>query len=394
MNKEHDNLEVLFQKHIEPEKISGVRTMSVLASILYSMFFIVDYFSLSSGLTDVFIIRGGVVSLMVAIFILSYTSIMEYFIKYYDFLFSIVYLIAAASIDTMIYLSLPVDHASKVYFVGLILILMTVFSWSYFKLSTSIIITVLIISSYILTDFLKDKGFVPIAVNVFFLLSGATIAFISQIIRDKVLRENFLLQQSLKHSLEEKTEEARDNEYLANHDALTGLPNRRYITLLLEQTLESAKLQDRVMVILFADLNGFKQVNDHYGHYAGDEVLKIVAQRLEMGMRKGDSLSRLGGDEYLIGLLMGKENLSEIEAIAKKFSDMVEQPMNIAGVSINISCCIGIAAFPIHGNNVEVLIDIADKKMYQAKSEQIESRNFIDNSQSIINFNRSSRKGR
>jgi diguanylate cyclase (GGDEF)-like protein len=238
----------------------------------------------------------------------------------------------------------------------------------------------------------KNLELSSLLVNILFLLSGASIGFVSQLIRDRYLRENFLLQQSLKEALQEKTTEAEDNEFLANHDSLTGLPNRRYITKLLEESLISAKEQDRVMVILFIDLNGFKQINDNYGHYAGDEVLKIVAQRLEMGMRKGDNLSRLGGDEYLIGLLMGKENLSEIEVIAKKFSDMVEQPMNVAGVSIKVSCSIGIAAYPIHGNDVSVLIEIADQKMYQVKKDNVELENPRYDSQSVVDFKQASKR--
>ena len=164
-----------------------------------------------------------------------------------------------------------------------------------------------------------------------------------------------------------KVEEAEDNAYMANHDPLTELPNRRYMTELLEDSLLEAKTKDKVLVLMFMDLNGFKQVNDVYGHAAGDEVLIIVAKRLELAIRTGDYLSRLGGDEFLLGLMMEKEHLSEVESMCEKFITLVSQPMNIDGLKIKISASVGIAAYPMHGNNINVLMDLADKKMYQAK---------------------------
>ncbi len=203
--------------------------------------------------------------------------------------------------------------------------------------------------------------------NIVFLVSGFIISFVSQVIRDRYLRDNFLLQQSLKEAVEAKTIEAKDNAYLANHDPLTDLPNRRYVTELLEESLEMAKQEDKILAILFLDLNGFKQVNDVYGHNVGDEVLKIVAKRLEFAVREGDSISRLAGDEFLVGLLMEEEGFSEVNIMSAKFTAMISKPMNIDGMSIKIGVSIGIAAYPMHGNKINVLINIADKKMYKTK---------------------------
>ena len=193
-----------------------------------------------------------------------------------------------------------------------------------------------------------------------------------------------------------KTEEAKDNAYLANHDPLTELPNRRYMTELLEESMQIAKEKDKVLVIMFLDLNGFKQINDIYGHAAGDEVLIIVAKRLELAIRKGDHLSRLGGDEYLVGLMMEKENLSEIEGMTRKFVDLISQPMNVEGVRIKVGASIGISAYPIHGNKIEVLMEIADKKMYQVKrgkkQKSYEEPNHKNDQEPILIFPGNSRR--
>jgi len=385
----NNNINSSFQTFLDAEKKRSIRVMALLGSLLFISFAIVDLLSVTASLFEVLFIRGFVVITLLLAFAATHT---EFFYKYYNFTVICVYLVTTTGIEAMIYIALPDDHASKVYFAGLILIIMTIYTWAYFELKVSIFVTTVIVGSYSYLElFLMDSSLSVIIANIFFLLGASAIGVTSQLMRDKYIRENFMLQQSLKEALQEKTTEAKDNEYLANHDSLTGLPNRRFITQLLTDSLEAAKRQDRVMVFLFIDLNGFKQINDHYGHYAGDEVLKIVAKRLELGIRKGDNLSRLGGDEYLIGLLMEKENISEIEAMASKFSALVEQPMNIAGTSIKVSCSIGIAAYPMHGHDVNVLIDIADKKMYQTKND-IQQRQYIDdNDKSVVDFQQASK---
>jgi len=356
--------EELYQSHIEAEKISASRTLCILGSLLYLVFGIADIYSLSATLTEVLIVRGVVVVLMLGAIGVSY---LKFFPKYYDLTISLVYLFAAAGIEAMIYLSMPDDHATHVYFAGLILVIMTVFSWAYFKTVTAIFVIASILASYAYIGVIKNTPISSLLVNLFFLLSATSIGYISQIIRDRYLRENFYLQQSLKALVKEKTLEAKDNAYLANHDALTLLPNRRYITGLLEESLQVAKETDRILAILFLDLNGFKKINDDYGHALGDEVLVIVAKRLELAIRKGDHISRLAGDEFLVGLMMDQENLSEIKKMATMFTAIISEPMNIHGTQVKVGVSIGIAAYPMHGDKISVLMDIADKKMYKVK---------------------------
>lgn len=361
--------ETEYQFYLKDEKIKLTRIMCILSCILYAAFIIVDIWALSSAFESALIVRGIVITCLCLTYWLTYTDTFE---RFYSYIVAAIYVIATFGVQYMVYISSPSDQAYETYFVGVILILITLFSWTYLKLRVSLPLALTAIFSYIYIELvdrskLTSTREVALVTNVFFLGSAALIGFIAQVMRDRYLRENFLLQQSLKHAYNKKSEEARDNEYLANHDPLTDLPNRRYMMELLNKSLDEAYQKDKVLVIMFIDLNGFKQINDVYGHNVGDEVLLIVAKRLELAIRKGDYLSRLGGDEYLMGLMMDKENLDEIEAIANKFSEVVGQSMNVEGLKLSVGASIGVSAYPIHGNSIESLINIADHRMYQVK---------------------------
>jgi len=366
LNSETDKEYQLFLKH---EKIKLTRLLSMLGFLLYGAFLIVDYWALKSALSISISIRLTVISFMLLTYWFTYHSS---FIRYYSVVLTSNFIIAVSGVEAMVYLAIPSDHAYTSYFAGLMIVLLAMYSWTYLKASITSCISILVLVAYIgiefyAKDMVATDRTAAVITNIFFLGGSIIFGFFAQVQRDNYLRQNFFLQRSLKDAYDKKSEEASDNEYLANHDSLTDLPNRRYMMELLNQSLDVASQKDKVLVIMFIDLNGFKQINDVYGHNAGDEVLIIVAKRLELAIRQGDHLSRLGGDEYLLGLMMEKENLGEIEAMANKFVDVISQSMNVEGLRVKVGASIGIAAYPIHGNNVEALINIADHKMYQVK---------------------------
>lgn len=370
-NKIPEGLKKEFQLHIEPEKIIGSRVMCVLGIILYLVFIVVDMYALKSALYEAFVIRLAVISGLIIAFLFTFSAS---FIKYYQLIQTIPYSLGGIGICLMILISSPSDSASNIYFAGLLLVMTILFSWSHLHMASIFINAIFMISLYVGIELSKNSETTYILStllpNCFFLISAAIIGFVTQIMRNQYLRQNFLLQQTLKDDYNKKSAEAKDNQYLANHDPLTDLPNRRYLTELLEKSLEFAATNDKVLVIMFVDLNGFKQINDVYGHNAGDEVLVIVAKRLELAIRQGDHLSRLGGDEYVMGLMMDKDNLDEIESMANKFIDIISQPMNVEGLRVKVGASVGVAAYPIHGNNIDALIEIADQRMYQAKKRK------------------------
>jgi len=157
-------------------------------------------------------------------------------------------------------------------------------------------------------------------------------------------------------------------EDLAMHDSLTGLPNRRLLSDRITQTLAQGQRNGTMAALMLFDLDNFKMVNDTLGHQIGDLLLKEVATRtLGVLRRSGDSLARLGGDEYVV-LLPHIAELSNAVGIAEKIRNAILQPFELEGHTINISCSIGIALFPEHGENEQTLMKHADAAMYQSKS--------------------------
>lgn len=154
--------------------------------------------------------------------------------------------------------------------------------------------------------------------------------------------------------------------YLAYHDSLTGLPNRKLFYDHLNQSLSWAKSNNLSLALLFIDLDGFKQVNDTLGHDSGDRLLVTVAQRLTVCLRGSDIVSRLGGDEFTV-ILPGLAKAHDAAIVAEKILTTLSQGFNLNGHNIFITASIGISIYPFNGNAQETIVKQADLAMYQAK---------------------------
>ena len=188
---------------------------------------------------------------------------------------------------------------------------------------------------------------------------------LSQLISDHYDRERELHRQSLKIAVKEKSIEAKDYIYSAHYDPLTGLINPRFMMLLLEKFLQSAKQNKKILAILYLQLNGLKDVNSIYGHAIADKVLMIVAKRLKLAVLKKDHVSHLYGNKYVVCLIIDKKGLEIVESISKKIIEVVSKPLNIKGIRMALSMSICTVAYPIHGDKISVLLDIAKMKMYK-----------------------------
>lgn len=152
----------------------------------------------------------------------------------------------------------------------------------------------------------------------------------------------------------------------AHHDLLTGLPNRLALGNLMANSMESATMESELLAICFLDLDGFKDVNDRFGHKAGDLILQCVADRLRNIIRAQDSVVRLGGDEFLL-LLGGLQTRTQVEALLSRIILTLQGPVQIEGSQVSIGASIGVTLFPFDNGEVNSLLEHADQAMYQAK---------------------------
>lgn len=164
---------------------------------------------------------------------------------------------------------------------------------------------------------------------------------------------------------------ARKNTSVGDVDTLTGLPNRSRMLENLALSLETAKRQRQNFAVLFIDLDGFKQVNDSYGHAAGDELLVKVAEVLSAQIRAGDTLARIGGDEFVILLedIPQQENLSlGAERVAQNVIQLLSEIFQLSQAEVEIGGSVGISVYPQDGKTADVLMQHADMAMYRAKN--------------------------
>jgi diguanylate cyclase (GGDEF)-like protein/PAS domain S-box-containing protein len=164
-------------------------------------------------------------------------------------------------------------------------------------------------------------------------------------------------------ALEQKNAELS---HQADHDALTSLPNRKMFYECLHQSLERASSNQQLVALLFLDLDGFKSINDTFGHNVGDLLLKTVASRLKKCLRGSDTISRLGGDEFTVILpaIPGRE---EAAKVAEKICDAMMEPFILEEHTVSVTTSIGISLYPIDGQDPDILVKNSDTAMYRAK---------------------------
>lgn len=161
-------------------------------------------------------------------------------------------------------------------------------------------------------------------------------------------------------------EQVSNNQWLALHDELTGLPNRRSFENQLMLSLERIGRTNGKLAVFLLDLNGFKQINDSFGHHAGDEVLKAVACRLREDVYGCETLARLGGDEFTI-IACNVVDREAVDRLSEAIQEVVQRPIVVDGRTLTVSACVGIALFPHDGQDATKLLRIADHRMYTFK---------------------------
>lgn len=168
----------------------------------------------------------------------------------------------------------------------------------------------------------------------------------------------------------------------ANHDSLTGLPNRQLLFDRLNQAIAYVNRNDSMLALMMVDLDNFKPINDTLGHIAGDAVLKEVAGRLQACLRKYDTVARFGGDEFVL-IVNDMPDIHDIVRFADKVFDKFQHPFEVLGKPVCVTASIGLAIYPLQSTSTECLLKMADTAMYQAKFEDGNAYKFFTESMSL-----------
>jgi diguanylate cyclase (GGDEF)-like protein len=155
--------------------------------------------------------------------------------------------------------------------------------------------------------------------------------------------------------------------YQAHHDILTGLPNRDLFSRVLEKQIELAEKSESILAVVFIDLDRFKQINDHLGHAAGDEVLRVTAHRLASCLERDEVAARIGGDEFVAALTEARSE-EMVRSRAREILETVRAPIDWNGQPIYVTASLGLSIYPQNGNSSEALLGNADLAMYRVKN--------------------------
>jgi diguanylate cyclase (GGDEF)-like protein/PAS domain S-box-containing protein len=180
------------------------------------------------------------------------------------------------------------------------------------------------------------------------------------------ISEHKAAQIALEHANQELEYTNRVLENIAHYDALTNLPNRVLLADRLQQAMAHTQRSELIMAVAFLDLDGFKAVNDQYGHAVGDKLLIKLAQRMKRTLREGDTLARIGGDEFVI-VLTDLHHTSECEPLLQRLLAAAAEPVNFDEYMLEVSASIGVTLYPQDGSDADQLLRHADQAMYLAK---------------------------
>lgn len=364
------SLEQEFQAELASEKIRLTRVVVVLAGLLNLAFVVLDLWAIPSSLQEVWALRA-VIILTLACLLLS--TWLPRFAAWYATLTALAFLAMGAAISAMIWIAVPTELAARVYYGGLVLVIIGLHTMTYLNTAAAAAVSLAIALMYAAIGF--DEGrvaeggsVIETIAHLFFFGSTIIIGLVGQSLRDGYARENYLLRHSLKRDVEIKEIEKQRASFLAEHDPLTGVANRLQLERALGALLRRAAEAEHRVAVMFLDLDDFKPVNDSHGHAVGDRVLKVLAERLQRCVRAGEVVARVGGDEFVIAVLVDDSGDAAIARSAARLAAAVSEGIELRGMTLHLSSSIGVAAFPEDGADIDTLLRAADQEMYRVKN--------------------------
>jgi diguanylate cyclase (GGDEF)-like protein/PAS domain S-box-containing protein len=182
---------------------------------------------------------------------------------------------------------------------------------------------------------------------------------------------------SLFTDISDQKEHLQELEHAAHFDTLTNLPNRALLTDRLLLALLQCERRDKMLAVVYLDLDGFKRINDNHGHSTGDQLLIAVSQRMTEALREGDTLARIGGDEF-VAVLIDLEQPSDCHPVLERLLQAASQVINIEDITLQVSSSIGVSIYPETATQVDLLLRQADQAMYTAKEKGKNCYHFFD----------------
>ncbi|MEC8859340.1 MAG: GGDEF domain-containing protein [Pseudomonadota bacterium] len=246
----------------------------------------------------------------------------------------------------------------------LLLAMVMVGTRSFYVISASMFLFIVILSVATMNGWRPGtevtRGYLTM-IDHLVVLAGST--FLIRVLASDLL----LLLERLRQELVVVEQSKLAAEHLANHDNLTGLPNRRMAEQLFNDVLEQSLADESTLAFVFLDIDNFKQINDSLGHARGDALLQHLTKTISEQLRRSDKLIRIAGDEFLI-LIGGLHEGANVEPVLNKIVNAVATPVGLDGVSITPSISMGVTLAPEHGTDFASLLHHADVAMYQAKA--------------------------
>ncbi len=398
-----EHLERAYQADLLDEKTRLARMIAVLALLFNAAFHVLDHFALASVLPQALAVRVVMVIVPVTLLILSFQ---EWFSRVYVASVTCGLATLGLCINALISIAGPQDLAADTYYAGLILVAVAMHMLTFVPMGAALFVSLVLLTSYVSVEIGKpafhtgDQAIVLVT-NLFFFVSVVLIGVVGQVLRDRYTRDNFILRHSLQRDVAVEEEKHRLAAYLAEHDVLTGLPNRLRFERQGEELVEQARRSGGYAVVLFIDIDNFKPVNDEHGHAAGDRVLRILAERIGAaagGATAGNDgiAARFGGDEYVVCLSLAAEEIGNVGFHAARLASAIQRGIDVRGHQLHMTASIGAAAFPLDGDDLQAVLEVADAQMYRSKqikgeislSTGIETRNRrpLADSEGRLNF--------
>lgn len=353
-------LEAAFRRDYDRRTLTQVRLSIVLGSIVYLALGLQDLWFFPEHYARAWLLRASIVAFLMSAYVLTHRPLFE---RRSSAILAAVTIVAGLGPITMIAVGSSAVAVS--YYLGLVLVVVWSYTFSGLRFVAAAICNLVLFAAYLSVSLTTSKMTeIWLLTNTTNLLAASLLVGFAAYLIERQRRVLFYHNVVL-------DAERRSHEQLAMSDHLTGLPNRSSFERRVEEAIQRARAESQRLALIFIDLNGFKLINDTYGHDAGDQVLVALGRRMTRSLRANDTVARIGGDEF-VALLNDIGDRAAAERVVAKVRSALSDPVAILASDDNsaivpVSASIGLAVYPDDGQDYLSLLRAADGAMYHNK---------------------------